>query len=89
MHKKVDEPQKNVEEEEKSNDFPCWICKNVFRPKSAKELHVKRKNNDKTIQYTLSPTNRKVSHTRKSAQFSLKSLKINIANLSFVKDVWC
>ena len=63
MPKKVDEPQKKVEEDEKSKDFPCWICENVFRTKSAKELHMKRKHNDKTIQYTPSPTNRKVGFT--------------------------
>ena len=53
MSKKEDEPEKNVEEEEKNKDFPCGICEIVSRSKSAKELHMK-KHNDKTIQYTLS-----------------------------------
>ena len=60
MHKKADEPQKKVEEKEKNKDFPCGVCENVSRTKSAKELIMKRKHNDKTIQYTPSPTNRKV-----------------------------
>ena len=42
MPKKVDEPQKNVEEEEKSKDFPCGICENVSRTKSSMELHMKK-----------------------------------------------
>ena len=52
MPKKVEEPQKKVEEEEKSKDFSCGIYEIVSRVKFAKELHVKRKHNDKTIKYT-------------------------------------
>ena len=48
MPKKVDDPQEKVEEEEKGKEFPCEICENVPRTKSAKELHMKRKHNDKT-----------------------------------------
>ena len=43
MHKKVDKPQKKVEEEEKSKDFSCWICENVSSTKSAKELPYEKK----------------------------------------------
>ena len=43
MHKKVDKPQKKVEEEEKGKDFYCWICENVFCNKSAKELTYEKK----------------------------------------------
>ena len=43
VHKKVDKSQKKVEEEEKSKDFYCWICKNVSSTKSAKELTYEKK----------------------------------------------
>ena len=43
VHKKVDKPQKNVEEEEKGKDFSCWICENVSSTKSAKELTYEKK----------------------------------------------
>ena len=75
MHKKVDEPHKKFEEQEKSKDFPCWVCENVFRTKCAKELHMKRKHNDKSVQYALSPTSRKVSYT----QFACNSCKVKNA----------
>ena len=58
MPKKVDEPQKKVEEDKQNKNFPCGICENVSRTKSAKELHMKRIYNDKTIEYTPSPSNR-------------------------------
>ena len=57
MPKKVDKPQKKVEEEEKNKDCPCWICENVSRTKSAKKLLMKRKHNDNTSQYTKFPSN--------------------------------
>ena len=47
MPKKVDEPLKKVKEEKKSKDFSSGICENVSRTKSAKELRMKRKHNDK------------------------------------------
>ena len=50
MPKKVDDPQKKSEEGEKRKDFPCGIRENVSRTKSSKELHMKRKHIDKTIQ---------------------------------------
>jgi len=43
VHKKVDKPQKKVEEEEKSKGFSCWICENVSSTKSAKELTYEKK----------------------------------------------
>ena len=52
-----------VEEEEKIKDFPSWIYENLSRTKSAKELHIERKQKDKTIQSTPCPTYRKVSYT--------------------------
>ena len=63
MPKKIDEPQEKVEEEVKNKDFLRGIYENVSRTKSAKELNMKRKYNDKTIQYTPSPTNRKVGYS--------------------------
>ena len=47
----------------KNQDIPCGICENVSGTKSTKKLHVKRKHNDKTIQYTTSQTNMKVGYT--------------------------
>ena len=43
VHKKVDNPQKKVEEEEKGKDFSCWICENVSSTKSVKELTHEKK----------------------------------------------
>ena len=43
VHKKVNEPQKMVEEEEKSKDFTCQICENMSSTKSAKELTYEKK----------------------------------------------
>ena len=57
VSKTVDDTKKKVE------DFPCGLCENKSRTKSAKELHMKRKHNDKSIQYTPSPSNRKIGYT--------------------------
>ena len=81
MPKKVDEPQKKVEEEEKSKDFPRGICENVSRNKSDKELHMKRKHNDKTTQYIPSPHDRKVGYT----WFACNSCKVKIPPKNKVK----
>ena len=43
VHKKVDEPQKMVKEEEKNKKVSCWICENVSSTKSAKELTYEKK----------------------------------------------
>ena len=67
----LNEPLIKVEEV-KGKDFPCEWCDNISRTKSAKELHMKRNHNDKTIQYTPSPTNRKVGYT----WFSCKNCKV-------------
>ena len=61
-----------VGKEEKNNNFPSGECSNISRTKLAMELHMKRKHNDKTIQYTPSPLNKKVSLT----WFSCKSCKV-------------
>ena len=54
--------RKRLKNKKKNQDFPCGIFENVSRTKSAKELNMKRKHNGKTIQYTPSPTNRKVGY---------------------------
>ena len=74
MPKGVDEPQKRVETDEKIKDFPCWICENVSGTKSDKELHMKRKHNDKTTQFIESPHIRKVGYT----WFACNSCKVKI-----------
>ena len=56
----------------KGEDFPCGLCENKFRTKAAKELHMKRKHNHKSIQYTPSPSKRKIGYT----WFSCKSCKV-------------
>ena len=61
---KVDASQKKVYGEAKSKDFTCGLSENVPRIKFSKQLHMKRKHNEKTIQYTQSPANRKVGYTR-------------------------
>ena len=55
--------KKNGWRRRKNEDFPCGISEIVSRTKSAKELHMK-KHNDKTSQYTPSPTNTKIDYTR-------------------------
>ena len=59
----------------KGEDFPCGLCENKFRTKAAKELHMKRKHNHKSIQYTPSPRKRKIGYT----WFSCKSCKVKNA----------
>ena len=59
--------RKRLKKKKKSKDFPHGICENVFRNKSDKELHMKRKPNDKTTQYTPSPPKRKVGYTWRTA----------------------
>ena len=63
MPEGVYDPQKKIEEEEKSKLFPCGVCENVSRTKSDKELNMKRKLNDKTTQYITCPHDRKVGYT--------------------------
>ena len=55
--------RKGLKKKKKNKDFLCRICENVSRTESAKELHMKRKQNYKTVQYTPIPTNRKVDYT--------------------------
>ena len=61
-----------VEKEGKGKYFPCGLCENISRTKSSMELHMKRKHNNKVLQYTPGPTNRNVGYT----WFSCKSCKV-------------
>ena len=50
----------NTSEKDNSKDFHCEPCNKVFRTEFSKALHMKRTHNEKAIQYTPIPTNRKV-----------------------------
>ena len=47
----------------KKQKLSLWECENVPRTKSAKFAKYEKKYNHKTIQFTQSPTNRKVYYT--------------------------
>ena len=57
--KKPNETEMNVKEE-KNRDFRCKLCESIFRTKSSKDLHMKRKHNDNRIQYTPSPADKRL-----------------------------
>ena len=68
----VESEEIKVGKEEKNKNFPCDECSNISRTKLAMELHMKRQHNDKRIQYTPSPLNKKAGIT----WFSCKSCKV-------------
>ena len=63
--------------------FSCVICENVPTTKYAKELHMKRKHSDTTIQYLPIQINIKVGYT----WFACNSWKVKNAPKTSLKTI--